>query len=53
MPRLLALGHVSRDRRPGGDVLGGEGRARDDLQEVQRLRKEADLVLAVNFTNRR
>lgn len=23
MPRLLALGHVSRDRRPGGDVLGG------------------------------
>jgi sugar/nucleoside kinase (ribokinase family) len=23
MPRLLALGHVSRDRRPDGDVLGG------------------------------
>jgi hypothetical protein len=23
MPRLLAVGHVSRDRRPGGDVLGG------------------------------
>jgi sugar/nucleoside kinase (ribokinase family) len=23
MPRLLALGHVSRDRRPGGDILGG------------------------------
>jgi sugar/nucleoside kinase (ribokinase family) len=23
VPRLLALGHVSRDRRPGGDVLGG------------------------------
>jgi len=23
MPRLLALGHVTRDRRPGGDVLGG------------------------------
>jgi sugar/nucleoside kinase (ribokinase family) len=23
MPRLLALGHVSRDRRPGGYVLGG------------------------------
>jgi sugar/nucleoside kinase (ribokinase family) len=23
MPRLLALGHVARDRRPGGDVLGG------------------------------
>jgi sugar/nucleoside kinase (ribokinase family) len=23
MPRLLALGHVSRDRRPCGDVLGG------------------------------
>ncbi len=23
MPRILALGHVSRDRRPGGDVLGG------------------------------
>jgi sugar/nucleoside kinase (ribokinase family) len=23
MPRLLALGHVSRDQRPGGDVLGG------------------------------
>jgi 1D-myo-inositol 3-kinase len=23
VPRLLALGHVSRDCRPGGDVLGG------------------------------
>jgi len=23
MPRLLALGHVTRDRRPGGFVLGG------------------------------
>lgn len=23
MPRLLALGHVTRDRRPGGEVLGG------------------------------
>jgi 1D-myo-inositol 3-kinase len=23
MPRLLALGHVSRDRQAGGDVLGG------------------------------
>jgi sugar/nucleoside kinase (ribokinase family) len=23
LPRLLAVGHVSRDRRPGGDVLGG------------------------------
>ncbi len=23
MPRLLALGHVTRDRRPGADVLGG------------------------------
>lgn len=23
MPRLLSVGHVSRDRRPGGDVLGG------------------------------
>jgi hypothetical protein len=23
VPRLLAVGHVSRDRRPGGDVLGG------------------------------
>ncbi len=23
MPRLLALGHLTRDRRPGGDVLGG------------------------------
>ena len=23
MPRLLALGHVTRDRRSGGDVLGG------------------------------
>jgi 1D-myo-inositol 3-kinase len=23
MPRLLAIGHVTRDRRPGGDVLGG------------------------------
>jgi sugar/nucleoside kinase (ribokinase family) len=23
LPRLLALGHVTRDRRPGGDVLGG------------------------------
>jgi sugar/nucleoside kinase (ribokinase family) len=23
MPRLLALGHVTRDRRPGGPVLGG------------------------------
>jgi 1D-myo-inositol 3-kinase len=23
MPRLLTVGHVTRDRRPGGDVLGG------------------------------
>jgi 1D-myo-inositol 3-kinase len=23
MPRLLAVGHVTRDARPGGDVLGG------------------------------
>jgi len=23
LPRLLAIGHVTRDRRPGGDVLGG------------------------------
>jgi sugar/nucleoside kinase (ribokinase family) len=23
VPRLLALGHVTRDRRPGGEVLGG------------------------------
>jgi len=23
LPRLLAVGHVTRDRRPGGDVLGG------------------------------
>jgi sugar/nucleoside kinase (ribokinase family) len=23
VPRLLAVGHVSRDHRPGGDVLGG------------------------------
>jgi 1D-myo-inositol 3-kinase len=23
MPRLLAVGHVTRDQRPGGDVLGG------------------------------
>ena len=23
MPRLLTIGHVTRDRRPGGDVLGG------------------------------
>jgi sugar/nucleoside kinase (ribokinase family) len=23
MPRFLAIGHVTRDRRPGGDVLGG------------------------------
>jgi sugar/nucleoside kinase (ribokinase family) len=23
MPRLLAIGHVTRDARPGGDVLGG------------------------------
>jgi uncharacterized protein YajQ (UPF0234 family) len=36
-----------------GDEVRVTSKSRDDLQEVQRLVKEADLDVALNFTNRR
>lgn len=36
-----------------GDEVRVTSKSRDDLQEVQRLVKEADLEVALNFTNRR
>ncbi|HQW73662.1 MAG TPA: DUF520 family protein, partial [Ornithinibacter sp.] len=36
-----------------GDEVRVTSKSRDDLQEVQRLLKAADLDIALNFTNRR
>ena len=36
-----------------GDEVRVTSKSRDDLQAVQRLLKDADLDVALNFTNRR
>ncbi|MCU1537569.1 MAG: hypothetical protein JWP82_1920, partial [Humibacillus sp.] len=36
-----------------GDELRVSSKSRDDLQAVQRLLREADLDVALNFTNQR